>query len=218
MVEPSPGPYRLAAVIARRVAVISLVAASIAAGGCGGDDSEEEAAAPAPSDQEAQKGTKAKGVTKPGATLKLGQTAGVRIKPLTAAAGSKKTYRLDVAALEIEKGSIDDLKNVNLDAEQKKTTPYYVTVRVTNPGGTVPVENDDPDIRFNGIDDRGQRQPSVTFIGTFERCDNKEAPAPFGKGKSYESCLAYLMPGGGSIEQVQWSGSDEYAVDPVTWK
>lgn len=205
--------------IARMVAMwVGFLVASAALGACGGGESEQKAAQPASTGQESQPSTRSNGITKPGTTLEVGQTAGVKIRPLTAAPSSKKAYRLDATVLKIEKGSIDDFKKVNLDADKKKATPYYVTVRVSNPGRTVPVKNDDPDIRFNGIDDRGQRQTSVTFIGTFERCDNKEAPAPFAKGKSYESCLAYLIPGGGSIRKVQWAGSDEYAVEPVTWK
>ena len=141
----------------------------------------------------------------------------MKFKPLTAPATSKKTYKLDVTVLKIEKGTIDDFKNVNLDAAQKKSTPYYVSVRVSNPGAEVPVKSDDPDIRFDGIDDRGQEQGSVTFFGTFDRCDDTSAPAPFTTGKSYESCLTYLLPGGGSIQQVNWSGSTDYVLKPVTW-
>jgi hypothetical protein len=59
-------------------------------------------------------------------------------------------------------GSIDeDFKNVDLDAKDKQSTPYYVTVRIAAADKEVPVK-DDPDIRFDGIDDRGQEQGSVT--------------------------------------------------------
>lgn len=217
--------------IGRRT-VAALVCFAVSGGlvACGDDGDEEDAAAPAatqtapattPATTETTRETPggAGGAkTEPGTELKLGETARVRIKPLSSAAGSMKTYPLDVAVLKIEKGSIDDLKNINLDAEQKTATPYYVTVRVTSTAETVPVKTDDPDIRFDGIDDRGQEQGSVTFIGTFERCDDKEAPDPFSRGKSYESCLAYLVPGGGSISEVRWTGSDEYITDPVSWK
>ena len=196
---------------------MACVAVSVGASACGDDDSDDEAGTPT-TQQEGTVTEQAPSAkkTRPGATVEIGQTAHVTFKPLTPIT-SKKTYKLDAAVLEIEKGSIDDLEDVNLDAAQKKSTPYYVTVRVTNPGGAVPVK-DDPDVRFDGIDDRGQEQPSVTFIGTFERCEDKDAPKPFTKGKSYESCLTYLVPGGGSIQEVGWSGSDEYAAKPVTWK
>jgi hypothetical protein len=45
-----------------------------------------------------------------------------------------------------------------------------------------------------------------------------DAPKPFTKGKSYESCLAFLVGGDGSITKVQRKGSDRYILDPVEWK
>jgi hypothetical protein len=190
--------------------------------GCGGGGGSSEPDAPADAmtgPSETTTLTGGGGITKPGTKLKLGETAHVTFKPLNAPATSKKTYKLDVAVLGIEQGSIaDDFKNVDLDEDQKASTPYYVSVRVSNPGAEVVPVKDDPDIRFDGIDDRGQEQGSVTFFGTFERCDDTEAPTPFTNGESYESCLVYLIPGGGSIQQVNWSGSDAYVLKPVTWK
>jgi hypothetical protein len=40
-------------------------------------------------------------------------------------------------------------------------------------------------------------------------------PKQFVSGKTYESCLAYLIPGGGSIQKVQW-GSGPAAANEVT--
>ena len=88
-------------------------------------------------------------------------------------------------------------------AEREPSAPYYVKVRIKALGSTPPPSTDDPDITFDAIDDRGQQQESITFFGTFQRCDDATAPKPFKNGKSYQSCLAYLMPGGGSIRQVQ---------------
>jgi hypothetical protein len=201
--------------IVRRGVTLACVAMSLGLAGCGGGSSKQ--GAPAATTTPATGTSTGSGTTQPGAKLKLGQTAHVKFKPLTAPATSKKTYKLDVTVLKIEKGTIGDFKSVNLDAAQKRSTPYYVSVRVSNPGTEVPVKNDDPDIRFGGIDDRGQQQRSVTFIGTFARCDDKTAPTPFSTGKSYDSCLVYLIPGGGSIQQVNWSGADAYVLKPVTW-
>jgi hypothetical protein len=202
--------------VIRAVVTAACVAMSLGLAGCGGGGSSKEDA-PATTTTESTGGSAGGAITKPGTKLKLGTTAHVTFKPLSAPATSKKTYKLDVTVLEIEKGSIEDFENVDLDAAQKASTPYYVSVSVSNPGAEVPVEGDDPDIRFDGIDDRGQEQGSLTFIGTFDRCDDATAPAPFANGESYESCLVYLLPGGGSIQQVNWSGSDEYVLKPVTW-
>jgi hypothetical protein len=201
--------------IIRGVVALTCVALSFGLAGCGGGSSKQETPAAATT---ATTGTSAGGgTTQPGAKLKLGDTAHVTFKPLNAPINSKKTYKLDVTVLKIEKGTIDDFKSIDLDAAQKRSTPYYVSVRVSNPGPEVPVKGDDPDVRFDGIDDRGQEQGSLTFIGTFERCDDTSAPAPFATGRSYESCLTYLIPGGGSIQHVNWSGSDEYVLKPIAW-
>ena len=193
--------------------------------GCGGDDDDAATpattpAAEATTDAGDGGGSSAGGGrTAPGTTLKLGETAHVTYKPLTAT-DEKNLFEVDATALKIEKGSIDDFKNISLDEDQKASTPYYVTVKIENTGEEIPLgdQEGDPDLKFGAVDDRGQDQPSITFIGDFERCEDTDAPKPFTKGKSYESCLAYLIGGDGSVSEVTWKGSDKYIVDPVAWK
>jgi hypothetical protein len=74
------------------------------------------------------------------------------------------------------------------------------------------------------IDDRGQQQQSITFLGTFSRCDDPMPPKQFVSGKTYESCPAYLIPGGGSIQKVQWDNGPTAANEvtpyfdrPIVW-
>ena len=205
-------------------AVTVLVCAAMA--GCGGDD-DDDAAQPATT-QTAEATTEADsgggssaggGLTKPGTTLKIGETAHVTYKPLTAT-DDKNLFQVDATTVKIEEGSIDDFKNISLDADQKASTPYYATVKIENTGKEIPLGDTegDPDLKFGAVDDRGQEQPSITFIGDFERCEDADAPKPFTKGKSYESCLAFLVGGDGSITEVRWKGSDKYILDPVAWK
>lgn len=208
--------------LARTAAVVLALAAGgagLVACGDDDDDSAQQQTQPSTTTAETTAETTASdagGFTKPGSELALGETAHVKLKPLDAV-DSKTTYPLDVTVHEIEKGSIDDFKGIDLEPNEKASTPYYVKVEVATPDRALPVK-DDPDIRFDAIDDRGQEQGSITFLGDFPRCEDKRPPAPFSKGKSYESCLAYLIPGGGSIVAVEWTGSDEYVLKPVTWK
>ena len=208
-----------------KIAFAVTVLACAAVVGCGGDD-DDDAAAPASTQTaestQADDGGGAStggGPTEPGATLKLGETAHVTYKPLTAT-DDKNLFQVDATAEKIEKGSIDDFKNISLDESQKSSTPYYVTVKIENTGREIPLGDmeGDPDLKFGAVDDRGQEQPSITFIGDFERCEDADAPKPFAKGKSYESCLAFLVGGDGSITEVQWKGSDKYILKPVVWK
>ena len=48
---------------------------------------------------------------------------------------------------------------------ERKATPYYVQLRVTALSGTPPPKDSDPAITFTAIDDRGQEQQSITFLG-----------------------------------------------------
>jgi len=201
--------------------------AALALNACGSDDKDGNASTPATAPAVSTATipaagstatTPADGATAPGAELAVGATAHVTRKPLNAAVGDERTFPMDVTVLKIEKGSIGDFKSMNLDANEKQSTPYYVKVRLAATAeGTLPAD-DDPDLGVRAVDDRGQEQPSITFIGDFERCDDTKPPKPFKRGKSYETCLAFLVGGDGSIEQAQWKGAPGYVLKPVVWK
>jgi hypothetical protein len=205
--------------------------------GCGGDDDSDDAAAPetqttAPVETTPAETTAATtpdesalgGLTPPGTELSFGDEATVGwVPPSRSLDGDEKAFKLEVAVESLETGDKADLKGLDLDAELEDATPYYLKVKVTSLGETP--GSDDPDVAFAAIDDRGQEQTSVTFLGSFPPCEDEDAPKPFSRGKSYESCLAYLIPGGGSIEEVRWSdgpanadGITEYFDNPIVWK
>ena len=165
-------------------------------------------------------------LTPPGKRLKLGQAATLGWIPLDEATGSgaKKGLKVKVVVQSIEKGKIADFSNVKLNASQKKTTPYYVRVKITALAKTKPKGTDDPHIALRAIDDRDQAQGRIIVFGTFPKCDSTAAPKPFVSGKSYETCLAYLMAGGGSIKSVEWNDGpakadklSPYFDKPVVW-
>jgi hypothetical protein len=165
-------------------------------------------------------------LTPPGTHLRLRQSATVGWVPpsVDVGEGAHKGLRFQATVVSIEKGTIADFRNIQLNASERKSTPYYVTVRITALGSTAPPKTEDPAIAFEAIDDRGQEQESITFFGTFERCDDKAPPKPLTNGKSYQSCLAYLMPGGGSIQSVRWNDGPAaanqvtpYFDKPIVW-
>jgi hypothetical protein len=204
---------------------------------CGGDDDSDEtavpettptdtAAAPETTTTETEPSTETKGgLTPPGASLSYGEAATVGwTPPSLSLEGDGKTVTLEISVLSVEEGTQDDFKNIELDADQKDSTPYYLSARVENLGGDVPPD-DRPHYSLAAIDDRKQEQGSVTFFGDFPPCEDVEPPKPFGRGESYETCLTYLVPGGGSIEEVRWSdgpadrdGVSEYFDNPIVWK
>ena len=165
-------------------------------------------------------------LTPPGAHLAFGGPATVGWVPpsLDTGTGAHHGIRLRVTVVSIQKGTMADFRNVQLDGNERKSTPYYVQLRVTALSSTPPPKDSDPAITFTAIDDRGQQQQSITFLGTFSRCDDPMPPKQFVSGKTYETCLAYLIPGGGSIQKVQWDNGPAAANEvtpyfdrPIVW-
>ncbi|MDQ6817246.1 MAG: hypothetical protein M3018_07545 [Actinomycetota bacterium] len=153
------------------------------------------------------------GTTVPGTKLTAGQTAMVLYTPpLT----TGKKFMLKVTVESIQKGTLADFNGIQLDAAQKASTPVYVKVRLSDLSpGNASTSNNDPSVAINGVDNTGQQQQSVTFFGTFPRCNSVSAPQPFTQGKSFETCLTFMVPGG--ITKAAWIGTDRYISSPVTW-
>jgi hypothetical protein len=185
------------------------------------------AQSPASSPPAAQGQTAGSGsLTPPGTHLALGGPATVGWVPPSQdlGTGAHKGIKLKVTVVSIQKGTMADFRNVELNGTQRNSTPYYVTLRVTALSNASVPKDSDPAITFTAIDDRGQQQQSITFLGTFSRCDDPTPPKQFVSGKTYQSCLAYLIPGGGSIQKVQWDNGPAaanqvtpYFDRPIVW-
>jgi hypothetical protein len=219
----------------KKAGLVAGVAIALGVAGCGASTSTASPAPntaaatttpPATTANAAAADTTTGGLTPPGTHVPVGQQATVGWVPLDDdnGTGAKTGLKLQVTVESITKGTISDFQNIDLKPDEKNSTPYYVKVRIKALDSKAPTGTDDPDIVLEAIDDRGQQQPSITFLGTFDKCDDKDAPKPFASGKSYESCLAYLMPGGGSIQSVQWNSGPAKANDvtpyfdnPVVW-
>jgi hypothetical protein len=152
-------------------------------------------------------------LTPGGSTLKLGAAATIAYEDSSKHLKSTIT----VAPTKIEKGSIDDFKNISLDADQKTATPYYAQVTVRNIGKT-DLTGTDPASYIDGVDDRGQRQNEIIFFGDFARCDGSD-PKSLKPGESYDTCLTYLIPKGGSIVGMTWVFFDQKTgKSDINWK
>jgi hypothetical protein len=165
-------------------------------------------------------------LTPPGTHLAFGGPATVGWVPPSQdlGTGAHKGIKLQVTVVSIQKGTMADFRNVELNGKQRSSTPYYVQLRVTALSNASVPKDSDPAITFSAIDDRGQEQQSITFLGTFSRCDDPTPPKQFVSGKTYQSCLAYLIPGGGSIQKVQWDNGPAaanavtpYFDRPIVW-
>jgi hypothetical protein len=166
-----------------------------------------EAAAPAEAPSQAG------GLTAMGTTLKLGQAAVIAYDD----SSNHKKSRIEVTPQKIAKGTIGDFKNIDLDAGQKASTPYYVTMLVKNVGKG-DLSGTDPASYIDGVDDRGQEQNEIIFFGDFDRCNSDKAKS-LKPGESYTSCLAYLIAGGGAIKGMRWIAFDEKSSKSnIDWK
>jgi hypothetical protein len=127
-----------------------------------------------------------------------GREAGERLVPATTSSGaSGPTYKLQVTVDSIKKGSLKDFNGIQLNSNEKASTPYYATVRITNVGPTsFNTSSNDPAISVEGVDDTGNTDTSVTCFGTFPPCPDADTPNPLRAGQSFQTCLTYLVPGG----------------------
>jgi hypothetical protein len=117
----------------------------------------------------------------------------------------------------IEAGTLDDFKNIKLDADQKTSSPFYVKVDVENIGEE-DLSGGSPGAYLNGVDDRGQDQNEVIFFGDFPECEPK-IPKSFKPGARYSTCLTYLIPKGGSLKGMRWIAFDEKTgKSNIDWK
>jgi len=191
----------------------------------GGNQPATSAPAQSAPSQPATAAAGASGLTPPGTHLGFGKDAIVGWVPQSETGlGAHKGIKLQVTVESIQKGTLADFANVNLDAKEKKDTPYYVTLRLTALQNASVPQDSDPAITFTAMDDRGQEQSSITFLGTFQRCDEVSPPKTLVSGKSYSSCMTYLIPGGGSIQSVKWDSGPNTANDvspyfdkPIVW-
>jgi hypothetical protein len=210
--------------------VLTLAVGLTALSGCGGDSDgggsgagAANSTAPPATTSEAPAATAdtattdesaaAGGLTAAGSTLKIGQAATIAYDDSSKHLKSTIT----VAPTKIEKGSIGDFKNINLDADQKTATPYYAQITVRNIGKT-DLTGTDPASYIDGVDDRGQQQNEVIFFGDFDRCDGSD-PKSLKPGESYDTCLTYLIPKGGSIVAMKWIFFDQKTgKSNIDWK
>jgi hypothetical protein len=169
---------------------------------------------------------KAGGLTPPGTKLGFNQDATVGWVPPSqfSSAGGHAAIPMQVDVEGIEKGTLADFKNVQLNNNEKGATPFYVKVRLTKLGAGKSGVDDNPALTFRAIDDRGQAQANVTFLGDFQRCNDALPPNPFPQGKTFKTCLTYLIPGGGSIDKIAWNDGpampnsvSDYYEHPVIW-
>jgi hypothetical protein len=159
----------------------------------------------------------AAGLAAPGAKLAVGKSAVVAYQAASDFSDKPTKQRLQVTVNSIVKGSLADFKGIKLDAAQRAGIPFYVKVRIKNVGpGDISARDNDPSVEIEGIDSTGQAQQGVSFIGDFPRCNETGPPTPMTRGKGFDTCITFLVPGG--ITAAAYTGTSDYVSSPVTWR
>ncbi len=220
-------PTRRRTFVVAAAAVLGLAVAGCGSSGSSTTQSQTTASAPASTStaagtttasSSAGAGAQSGGTTAPGTSLALGTPALVNYKP--GVNNNSPTYRLQVTAVSIQKGSQAELAGVELEKSEQGKTPYYVKLRIRNEGaGNASAEEGVPEAGFQAIDDRGQEGQELTVLGTYRPCPSGNQPKQFTRGVTYNTCLIFLVGSGGSIVKEQWIGSvDKYSENPIVWK
>ncbi|WP_374999669.1 hypothetical protein [Aeromicrobium sp. CTD01-1L150] len=171
--------------------------------GCGGsDESEPETSAPA--DFEAPEGVE---LTAGGTTLELGES-GTVVLDLGGGAASAATVEVTKAT----KGKIKDFRFFSLDAETKKSTPYYVRATVTNEG---PAGLGGVSLPLLAHTDADTVYPASELVGEFKPCPDATTPKSFLAGKSATVCLIYFVPEGEKLQTLDLQPGEPS--DAIRW-
>jgi hypothetical protein len=201
------GRGRRTAVHLVAVATAGAVLAGLA--GCSGGD--EPKAAPSPSASPSPTTTvsvpPSVSLTDPGAALSFGDTASVVYEP-----DQKRGTVLELTVEKAQQGRIEDFSSFVLEPEVKQSTPYYVTVSVSNVGeGEIGGDR----VPLWGVDGADTLLPPAAFTTAFSRCPSEPLPDTFAPGDDFDTCLVFLAPEHGTLSAISFRPDEEF--DPITW-
>lgn len=192
-----------------RTRVVLLITTAVLVAACSGDDEAPEATATTTAaiatgpSVEVPEGVT---LTEPGTTLALGDPASAVY------ADDQRVSVLTVTVSKVVKGSTKDFKSFVMSAEQRRSTPYYVSATVTNDG---PRQLGQIEVPLYGFDSTDTAFPATSLVGTFDRCEGGPLPTGFAPDETLKTCLVYLVPPKAKLEAVQLRTSD--AVEPISW-
>jgi hypothetical protein len=196
-----------------RRARASLIAALLVPGlllaGCGGEDTKEKASTKPTADLPSGNVKVPEGVTltKAGTELAFGEPAVVAYHP-----NAQRSSVLSLTVNSVQTGRITDLAGFELGST-KTSTPYYVRVTVQNVGTG---DLSRIAIPIYAVDAKNQLVRPASFSTSFPRCPSTALPEGFGPGKTYQTCLVYLVEPPGTL--VEMSYRPLQAFEPITWQ
>ncbi|MCW2753982.1 MAG: hypothetical protein JWQ32_1393 [Marmoricola sp.] len=146
-------------------------------------------------------------LTKAGAALTFGESAEVAYEP-----NPQRNTVLQLTVVGVTKGSIADFSSYVLDDRTRASTPYYVQVSVKNLGdgdvGQTPIP-------LWAVDSTNTLIQASSFTNSFTKCPSLALPTTFAPNATLSTCLAYLVPAGGTLTGVSYRPLQAFA--PIVW-
>jgi hypothetical protein len=146
-------------------------------------------------------------LTAQGTSLGLGKPAKVAWHP-----NQKQLGVLKLAVTELQRVPISVFHDWRLDPATRKSTPYFVHVKVTNLGKSnlsqVPVP-------LYLLDRRNTLLQASTFRAQFAACPSRPLPDHFTHGKRARVCLVYFAPQHGRLHAISFRPTQDF--DAITW-
>jgi hypothetical protein len=146
-------------------------------------------------------------LTPEGSELRLGHAATVAWRP-----DQKIVGVIKMAVTRQQQVPISAFRDFRLDRATRRSTPYFVHVKVTNVGHSDLSHMAVPLYLLNH--DHTLLQAS-TFQAQFPPCPSRPLPARFHHGKRTSVCLVYFVPKHGKLVAMSFRPSQDY--DAITW-
>lgn len=148
-------------------------------------------------------------LTEPGTRLDLKDTATVAWQPRQELVGV-----VDLKVTQVVETTVQaSLAGFDLDGDEQRSTPYFVTTKVTNVGDTDLGARQLP-VYF--VDRRGVLVAPTGVARDFKACPGGVLPAVFAPGDRTTSCLIFLVPEGQELQSISFRPPE--GVVPLWWK
>jgi hypothetical protein len=154
-------------------------------------------------------------LTRPGSTLKLGQTAVVGFSTTLKNGKDGPSYTFAVTVESITPGSMSDFKDVSLTGVSKGDTPTYVKLRIANVGKrALKTSLGDPAYSIGAVEGNDV-DGDLSLVGGFAPCPQVDTPSPFAPGHSFSTCQIFMEHG--TATRIGYDGSESTVDTPIVW-